>query len=158
LEKYGAADLSFRRRAGFSTKIYKEGGQEAIQALLTELKNWNDRLEGIVESRLRSTLISNMQTHVLASASSTEQLRTIKAASASLHPALSNEATFRLHLLEIEERGAANTNNLYVPAEEVNPRQAPVTKNRHLRTFGRWTKSGLPTRMILSDARKSFRY
>jgi hypothetical protein len=158
LEKYGATDLSLRRRAGFRTKIYKEGGQEAIQALLTEFKNWNDRLEDIVESRLRSTLISNMQTRVLASASTSQQLRTIEAASASLHPALSNEAAFRLHLLEIEGQRVGNTNDSYVPAEEVSPRRAPVTKSGDLRTFGRWSKSGQPSRRLSVDPVRSYVY
>jgi hypothetical protein len=147
LEKYGATDVSLRRRAGFRTKVYKEGGQEAIQALLTEFKNWNDRLEGIVESRLRSTLVANMQIHVLASASTPEQLRTIEVASRSLHPALSNEAAFRQRLLAIESLGTDNRNDLKASAEEIIPRRAPPTKDGNMRVFGRLIKSGTASRM-----------
>lgn len=119
--EYSATDLPLKKRVGFKTKVYKEGGQEAIEGLLREFKNWNDRLEGVVESRLRSTLISNMQVHVLASASTTQQLHTIEVASRSLHPGPSSQASFRQSLIEIETQSSNSTHDPRVPIQEVDP-------------------------------------
>jgi predicted DNA-binding protein YlxM (UPF0122 family) len=146
LEQYGATDLSLKKRAGFKTKIYKEGGQETIQTLLKAFKDWNDRLEGVVESRLRSTLISNMQVHVLASASTTQQLQTIEVASRSLHPHLSSQASFRQNLIAIENQSSSSTLN--VGAEELEPCRAPRMKADNLRAFGWRTKAGTPRGLL----------
>ena len=146
LEQYGATDLSLKKRAGFKTKIYKEGGQETIQTLLKAFKDWNDRLEGVVESRLRSTLISNMQVHVLASASTTQQLQTIEVASRSLHPHLSSQASFRQNLITIENQSSSSTLN--VGAEELEPCRAPRMKADNLRAFGWRTKAGTPRGLL----------
>ncbi|CZR66279.1 uncharacterized protein PAC_16180 [Phialocephala subalpina] len=153
LEKYGAKDKkpSVKARIAFRTRVYREGGKESLLALLTEFKNWNDRLEGIVESRLRSTLISNMQVHVLASASTVEQLQTIEVASSSLHPALSNEAAFRRNLLEIEAQSSTAWFNLRKPAEDVSPRRAPTTKDGDLKALGRLARSGTTSQVVLQE-------
>ncbi|KAG4435152.1 hypothetical protein IFR05_009352 [Cadophora sp. M221] len=151
LEEYSATDLPLKKRVGFKTKVYKEGGQEAIETLLREFKNWNDRLEGVVESRLRSTLISNMQVHVLASASTTQQLHTIEVASRSLHPGLSSQASFRQSLMEIETRSSNSTQDSRVQIGEVKPRRAPPAKNDNLRIFGSLEKPGSPELKVLQE-------
>ncbi|KAH7305612.1 hypothetical protein BKA65DRAFT_601940 [Rhexocercosporidium sp. MPI-PUGE-AT-0058] len=151
LEQYSSVDVPLKKRVGFKTKIYKEGGQEAIEGLLREFKNWNDRLEGVVESRLRSTLVSNMQVHVLASATTTQQLHTIEVASRSLHPGLSSQASFRQSLIEIETRSLSCTQDSRVSVEEVEPRRAPREKNDNLRIFGTLMKFGLPDQKVLQE-------
>jgi hypothetical protein len=153
LTKYGASDISLRSRAGFWTKIYKEGGKEAIQALLTEFKNWNDGLDGIVESRLRNTLIARMQVHVLALADTPQQLAIIEIASETLYPAISTEASFRRRLLDIRYQQAGTELNLRVPPDDVNPRDAPRTINGKLkmRRYGRLTTSNGSSSKLIPD-------
>ncbi|KAL2075126.1 hypothetical protein VTL71DRAFT_68 [Oculimacula yallundae] len=151
LEKYRATEVSVPRRAGFKTKIYKDGGQEAIESLLREFKSWNDRLEGVLESRLRSILISNMQVQILAAASTPEQLHTIELASRSSHPALNNQVLFRQSLIEIESRDMTDARNLHVSAAHIEPRRAPREKNNNLREMGILTKSGSAEERILQE-------
>ncbi|KAL6409932.1 putative Ankyrin repeat and kinase domain containing 1 [Ilyonectria robusta] len=148
VEKYGATtgtgatasatdkDVSFVRRAMFQTKIYKDGGADEIQKLLVRFKDWNDRLDGIVESRMRHHLVSNMHVRLLSSAVTDQQLEVIQHAAQGPHPTLSEEAAFRRGLLSIEQRPGGRVSNLRVRPGDISPNSPPVNNGWNLRKMG----------------------
>jgi hypothetical protein len=146
LQKYGArinetgtaarSGVSLRRRATFQTKIYKEGGKDEIQKLLKRFKEWNDRLDGIVDSRMRHILISNMHTQLLLAAQSSQDLRLIQQVAQVNHPSLSNDASFRLDLRSLEEQ-PNRPSGLRVLASSITPYTIPDSRDGNLRRIGR---------------------
>ncbi|KAL5608427.1 hypothetical protein FOBRF1_008924 [Fusarium oxysporum] len=128
--------ISFMRRAIFQTKIYKEGGADEIQKLLGRFKGWNDRLDGIVESRMRHHLVSNMHMRLLSSAVTDQQLEVIEQAAQRPHPALSEEAAFRRGLLSIEQRPDGRVSNLRVWSGDISPKSPPMNSGGNLRKMG----------------------
>jgi hypothetical protein len=65
LGKYRANEASVSRRIQFPTRVFKEGGKDKIKERLGHLKNWKDSLDGVVESRMRHHLLSNIRVRLI---------------------------------------------------------------------------------------------
>lgn len=134
LDRYGANDASVSRRIRFQTRVFKEGGKYEIKELLAQLKYWNDSLDGVVESRMRHHLLSNMHVRLLSAAQTDRELEVLQGAAQGTHPSLGHEAAFRRQILSIDRR--REPSKLKVSSDEISPRLPPPMKNGTLRAMG----------------------
>lgn len=153
LEKYGANEVSVTRRIRFQTTIFKEGGKDQIRELLTQLKNWNDSLDRVVESRMRHHLVSNMHVRLLSAAQTDQELAVIQSAAQGTHESLGHEAAFRRQLLGIENRSDGMPSALKVSSHNISPSLPPPMKNGTLRTMGRFERPGVRSGELLLHLR-----
>jgi hypothetical protein len=120
----------------FQTGVYKPGGADEIKTLLAALKSWNDRLDGIVESRMRHHLVTNMHVSLLSSAVTDRELEVIEEAAQISHPNLGNDAAFTRERLRINQRPRGRVSNLRVDTDKIVPSSPPVDTIGHLRKLG----------------------
>lgn len=142
LDKYGANEVTVARRIRFQTRIFKEGGKEEIRELLTQLKNWNDSLDRVVESRMRHHLVSNMHIRLLSAAQTDEELQLIQGAAQATHPTLGREAAFRRQILSIESQSDGQPSGLKVSSSDISPSRPPPMKHGSLRAMGMLERPG----------------
>ncbi|KAH7006944.1 hypothetical protein EDB80DRAFT_880465 [Ilyonectria destructans] len=120
----------------FQTGVYKLGGADEIKTLLAALRSWNDRLDGIVESRMRHHLVTNIHVSLLSSAVTDQELQVIEQAAQTSHPALCDEARFRRGLLQIDQRPQGRVSNLRVQTDDILPSSPPGDTSGNLRKLG----------------------
>ena len=142
LDKYGADEVPVASRIWFQTRVFKEGGKDEIRELLAQLKNWNDSLDRVVESRMRHHLVSNMHVRLLSAAQTDRELEVIQGAAQGTHPSLGHEASFRRQLLTIENRSDGQPSGLWVSPDDISPSLPPPVKNGTLRAMGTFQPTG----------------
>lgn len=130
------SDVGLMKRVMFQTGVYKLGGADEIKTLLAALRSWNDRLDGIVESRMRHHLVTNMHVSLLSSAVTDQELQVIEQAAQTSHPALRDEARFRRGLLQIDQRPQGRVSNLRVQTDDILPSSPPGDTSGNLRKLG----------------------
>ncbi|KAK5048235.1 hypothetical protein LTR84_005905 [Exophiala bonariae] len=151
LGKYGANEVSVTRRIRFQTGIFKQGGKDEIRELLAQLKNWNDSLDRVLESRMRQHLISNMHIRLLSAAQTDRELEVIQGAAQGTHESLRQEAAFRRQILSIANRSDGIPSGLKISSHNISPSLPPAMKNGAFRYMGKFDHPGVRPIRVLQE-------